>query len=92
MADSGFVVRDRARLAAAYSDGVLDPVRMGAHRLTPFNGGELSFAPDRMFASGSYPSGGAGMSGTAGDFMRLLDPDFRSFQSRIAAIRCSVSK
>jgi CubicO group peptidase (beta-lactamase class C family) len=73
MADSGFVVRERARLAAAYSDGAPEPVRMGARHPTPFNGCELSFAPDRMFAADSYPSGGGGMSGTAGDFMRLLE-------------------
>jgi CubicO group peptidase (beta-lactamase class C family) len=46
---------------------------MGAHHLVPFNEGKISFAPDRTFDPNSYPSGGGGMSGTAGDFLRLLE-------------------
>ena len=71
--DSGFVVSQRDRLATAYADGSPEPVRMGAHHVAPFLDGGISFAPDRMFDSGSYPSGGAGMSGTAADFLRLLE-------------------
>ena len=73
MADAGFVVRDRARLATAYGDGSPAPVRMGERHEVPFGEGAIAFAPDRMFNAGSYPSGGAGMSGTAGDFMQFLE-------------------
>ena len=73
MSDSNFTTSARDRLAAAYSNSDPAPVRMGPHHLTPFEEGAISFAPDRMFDTGSYPSGGAGMSGTAGDFMRLLE-------------------
>jgi CubicO group peptidase (beta-lactamase class C family) len=73
MADSGFLVMDRARLAAPYGDASPEPVRMSAHHTVPFEAGELSFAPDRMFDQRSYPSGGGGMSGTASDFLRLLE-------------------
>jgi CubicO group peptidase (beta-lactamase class C family) len=73
MTDSGFRVLDRARLATAYDDASPTPARMGAHHIVPFQGGELSFAPDRMFDERSYPSGGGGMSGTATDFLRLLE-------------------
>jgi CubicO group peptidase (beta-lactamase class C family) len=73
--DSGFTVskQDRPRLATAYGDGEHEPVRMGAHHLTPFGEATLSYAPDRMFNPDSYPSGGGGMSGTAQDFMRFLE-------------------
>lgn len=71
--DSDFTVSDRPRLASAYSDGPQEPLRMGEHHLTPFLEGALSFAPDRMFNADSYPSGGAGMSGTAADFIRFLE-------------------
>jgi CubicO group peptidase (beta-lactamase class C family) len=71
--DSDFTVADRSRLATAYGDGQQEPIRMGAQHLTPFGEATLSFAPDRMFNPDSYPSGGGGMSGTAGDFMRFLE-------------------
>jgi CubicO group peptidase (beta-lactamase class C family) len=73
MVDTAFVVADRARLATAYGDGEPEPVRMGTHHLVPFGPGQLSYAPDRMFNPDSFPSGGGGMSGTAGDFMKLLE-------------------
>jgi CubicO group peptidase (beta-lactamase class C family) len=73
MVDSGFVVTERDRLATAYGDGSPEPVRMGEHHLVAFGPGAISFAPDRMFDPGSFPSAGAGMSGTAGDFMRFLE-------------------
>ena len=46
---------------------------MGDHHLVAFGPGAISFAPDRMFDPGSFPSAGAGMSGTAPDFMRFLE-------------------
>jgi CubicO group peptidase (beta-lactamase class C family) len=73
MSDTSFVVTDRSRLATAYGDGSPEPVRMGEHHLVPFGPGAISFAPDRMFDPGSFPSAGAGMSGTAADFMRFLE-------------------
>ena len=78
--DSDFTVADRTRLATAYGDGPNEPggpmgqpIRMGAHHLTPFGEATISYAPDRMFNPNSYPSGGGGMSGTAGDFLRFLE-------------------
>jgi CubicO group peptidase (beta-lactamase class C family) len=73
MTDTGFVVTERDRLATAYGDGAPEPVRMGEHHLVAFGPGAISFAPDRMFDPGSFPSAGAGMSGTAPDFMRFLE-------------------
>jgi CubicO group peptidase (beta-lactamase class C family) len=71
--DSDFVVNQRDRLATAYADGAPEPVRMGDRHLVPFEDGGVAFVPDWMFNPGSYPSGGAGMSGTAANFLRLLE-------------------
>ena len=73
MADTGFAVTDRARLATAYADGP-PPKPMGATHTVPF--AELSgikFAPDRIFDPGSFPSGGAGMACSATDFHTFLE-------------------
>jgi CubicO group peptidase (beta-lactamase class C family) len=73
MADTGFHVADRARLATAYADGP-PPVRMGANHTVPF--AELSgirFSPDRIFDTASFPSGGAGMACSAPDMLSFLE-------------------
>jgi len=73
MADTGFTVTDPARLATPYADGS-PPVEMGETCVVPF--AELSgirFAPGRAFDAGSFPSGGAGMVGTAGEFLSFLE-------------------
>jgi CubicO group peptidase (beta-lactamase class C family) len=72
MTDTGFVVENRSRLAAAYGDGSPTPVRMGERAEVAFGEGAISFAPDRMFDAQSYPSGGAGLSGPAEDFLVFL--------------------
>jgi CubicO group peptidase (beta-lactamase class C family) len=73
--DTGFAPPDRSRLAVAYADAAPEPVRMGEHYAIPepreFAG--LSFAPGRIFDPASYPSGGAAMAGTAGDFLVFLE-------------------
>jgi CubicO group peptidase (beta-lactamase class C family) len=69
MLDSGFVVREPARLAVPYADGNPRAVRMGEpHRVE-----ELVFSPARAFDQRSFQSGGGGMVGTAGDFMTFLE-------------------
>ena len=73
LADTGFSVSDRARLATAYADG-RPPKKMGETHTVPF--AELSgikFAPDRILTPGSFPSGGAGMACSATDFMVFLE-------------------
>ncbi|HEX4182145.1 MAG TPA: serine hydrolase domain-containing protein [Caulobacteraceae bacterium] len=73
LADTGFRVSDRARLATAYADGP-PPKPMGQAYVAPF--AELSgirFAPDRIFDSGSFPSAGAGAACSALDFLTFLE-------------------
>lgn len=73
MRDTDFVVQDQQRLVRHYADAVPQPVLMGATQDVVFNGMTVTFAPGRWADPRSYPSGGAGLTGTAGDFMRFLE-------------------
>jgi CubicO group peptidase (beta-lactamase class C family) len=73
MRDTDFSVVDRARLAIPYSDGTPEPVRMTDGVTVPLFGAPLTFVPSRIFDGSSYPSGGAGMAGTARDVLRFLE-------------------
>jgi CubicO group peptidase (beta-lactamase class C family) len=73
MVDTAFSVVDRHRLATPYGDGQPRPVRMGRRHTVTFNGMAIDFEPGRIFNAASYPSGGAGMAGTARDTLRLLE-------------------
>ncbi len=73
--ETGFSVLDRSRLAAAYADASPRPRRMGdVDRLPTFEGlAPVAMDPARAFDAGAFPSGGAGMIGTARDTLRLLE-------------------
>lgn len=75
MHDTRFDVADPARLAAPYADAWPEPVRMPDPYTVPAgaNGEGTRFSPSRIFNRESFQSGGAGMAGTAGDFMRFLE-------------------
>jgi CubicO group peptidase (beta-lactamase class C family) len=49
------------------------PVRMAASQPVPGNYNVIHFVPDRILDPASFPSGGAGMAGTAGDFLAFLE-------------------
>ncbi|WP_260514250.1 serine hydrolase domain-containing protein [Serratia fonticola] len=72
MADTGFSVVDSARLVTPYQDGGTRPLRMTSYAEVAIGEGSIRFNPDRVWDTHAYPSGGAGMVGTAGDFMKLL--------------------
>ncbi|MBB5608125.1 MULTISPECIES: serine hydrolase [unclassified Janthinobacterium] len=80
MHDTGFIAVDRARLAVAYADRTApdaQPRRLldvGDDHL-PFLDGMAGFqlSPARALDALAHPSGGAGMVGSADDFMRLLE-------------------
>lgn len=73
MRDTAFVARDPARLAVPYASGTAQPVRMGDPHTVPFPPGAMLFSPSRILDARSYPSGGTGMAGTAGDFLTFLE-------------------
>jgi len=74
MSDTTFHVPawDLNRLAATYRDGEQGPVRIEDDERVPLLGMSARFEPSRNTDPDAWPSAGAGMSGTAGDMMRLL--------------------
>jgi len=71
---TGFQAAEAEALATAYADGADGPVRMADPHAVPFGeGGAIVFSPARAGDASAYPSGGAGMVGTPGDFVMLLE-------------------
>jgi CubicO group peptidase (beta-lactamase class C family) len=74
MRDTAFWAKETARLAAPYVDSKPAPARMTDPQFVPYpDGGRLTYSPSRALDAKAYPSGGAGMAGTAPDVMRLLE-------------------
>lgn len=75
MSDTGFTVIDPMRLAAAYTNDTAEPRRLMDIDAIPFLEGTAGFrlAPVRALDASAYQSGGAGMVGSSGDFMLLLE-------------------
>jgi CubicO group peptidase (beta-lactamase class C family) len=74
MTDTAFSVREPERLAVAYGDGKPEPVRMTEpHVVGDDPETSTLFSPARVFDERSFQSGGAGMAGTASDFMIFLE-------------------
>jgi CubicO group peptidase (beta-lactamase class C family) len=67
-----FTVTDRARLAWPYAVGQ-PPVRMTEPYELSMGGASVRFSPARIFDPASFPSGGAGLAGTARDYLRFLE-------------------
>ena len=90
MTDTRFGVTDPARLAVPYGDGKPEPYRMSDPQLvpTPDGMGAMNMSPGRVFKTNATQSGGSGLAGTAGDFMKLvnaLQSDFLKPVTRDAA-------
>jgi CubicO group peptidase (beta-lactamase class C family) len=77
MTESAFLATKPERLATPYADAPaqgLAPVRMtDPFVLQQVEGGPLHFSPGRALDPSAYASGGAGMVGTAADYMRFLE-------------------
>jgi CubicO group peptidase (beta-lactamase class C family) len=77
MHDTDFFAPRDGRLATPYVNGEegTAPQRMeGRTVVPPFEGAVgIRFDPARAFDPAAFPSGGAGMVGSAGDFLRLLE-------------------
>jgi len=71
--ESGFSIDDPARLAKPYADSPAGPVPMTDPHLLPFGDGAIAFAPSRAADPYAFPSGGAGMVGTAAEVLCLLE-------------------
>ncbi|WP_434659913.1 serine hydrolase domain-containing protein [Klebsiella sp. MISC125] len=75
MADTGFVALDKQRVATAWVNDEPQPHLLEEGEIvSPFEGAVgISYSPERIFDPQAFPSGGAGMAGTAEDFLRLLE-------------------
>ncbi|MEC0226491.1 serine hydrolase domain-containing protein [Paenibacillus alba] len=75
MRDTGFTAADPTRLATAYANHTPEPRPLHDPDSIAFLEGTAGFqlAPGRALDSSAYPSGGAGMVGSAGDFLLLLE-------------------
>ena len=73
MTDTRFKVVEMARLAACYADDVPVPRLMTDPERVSSPTGPVIFSPSRIFEPSSYASGGAGMAGTAKDFLCFLE-------------------
>lgn len=73
LTDTAFRVVDPSRLATPYADGRPEPVRMTDGVSVPLWDAAATFAPSRILDPASYPSGGAGMAGTARDALAVLE-------------------
>ncbi|MCQ9616489.1 beta-lactamase family protein [Paenalcaligenes niemegkensis] len=72
MDDTHFVAPEPERLVTQYQDGRPQPVKMAQEAIIPFGFSAIRMAPARALDKTAFPSGGAGMVGTAHDFMRFL--------------------
>jgi CubicO group peptidase (beta-lactamase class C family) len=73
LVDTGFVARDAARLATPYVNAQPEPTRMTENQDVGAGGTAVRFAPSRATDPTAFPSGGAGMVGTAGDVLTFLE-------------------
>lgn len=75
MADTDFFTRDAQRVTTAYVNDAPKPHRLAeGETVSPFEGAiGIAYSPARIFDPHAFPSGGAGMAGTAGNFLRLLE-------------------
>lgn len=71
--ETGFSVVDRRRLVTHYADGKPEPTRIHDGDDVPYFDARVTFAPSRVFDPNAFPSGGAGMAGTARDVLTFLE-------------------
>lgn len=73
MKDTTFTILDASRLATAYADADRVPIRMNDSQVVRNEEELITFSPSRVLHQNSYPSGGAGLIGTAWDYLRFLE-------------------
>ncbi len=71
--DTGFVATDPERLATPYANAQPEPTRIRDNQDVPIGPTFVRFAPSRALHAEEFPSGGAGMVGSAGDVLNFLE-------------------
>jgi CubicO group peptidase (beta-lactamase class C family) len=76
MRETSFRAPDTKRLATVYADAKPEPKRMGEPERVPRPedpGTTIIFSPARAFDERSFQSGGAGLNGSAADYLTFLE-------------------
>ena len=73
MKDTGFGIVDTRRLVVHYADGKPEPRRMTDDDQLNFFERPVAFSPVRLLDPTAFPSGGAGVAGTATDVLKFLE-------------------
>jgi CubicO group peptidase (beta-lactamase class C family) len=70
---TGFACGDPHALAVAYKDGLPEPLRISACDVLELESGHARVSCVRAYDASQYTSAGAGMLGTADDYLQLLE-------------------
>ena len=73
MRDTGFAIVDTRRLVVHYADAQPEPRRLADDDHVNFFERPVAFSPVRLLDPRAFPSGGAGMAGTASDVLKFLE-------------------
>lgn len=73
LADTDFWPVDPDRLSVAYADGTPPHPMADPELVRGSDGGAILFSPSRAFDRSVFPSGGAGMVGSAEDFLTFIE-------------------
>jgi CubicO group peptidase (beta-lactamase class C family) len=73
MNETSFLAIQPARLTTPYADAKPEPLRMPERYASPFGASAVDFSPGRATDATAYYSGGAGMVGTADDYIHFLE-------------------
>lgn len=73
MTQTGFVLKDGLPVSVPYADNKPEPIRMVDGQEVPFALSSIIFDPSRIFDKTAFPSGGGSISGTADDYVKLLE-------------------
>lgn len=71
--EAAFRIGDRARVATPHADGATGAVPMADPHALPREPSPMIFSPSRSFDERAYASGGAGLMGTADDYLKFLE-------------------
>ncbi len=74
MTHTGFTLKGNPQLVSIpYAEHIPEPIRMVDGQEVPFIFSAVVFSPSRIFDKTAFPSAGGSMSGTADDFVKLLE-------------------
>ncbi len=70
---TAFYLKPSRLVAVPYANHDPKPIRIKNNQQVAFDQSYITFSPKRLFDKNAYPSGGAGMVATAGDYLNFLE-------------------